>query len=98
MKDSDFIFDCIHLLYYKYHKSNLNHGGLYIDSPDWIKNKKAKINSTNDDEKWFQYAAAIAINHEEIGKYRQRISNIKTFIIIYNWKWANYWKSSRKTI
>ena len=53
MKDSDFIFDCIHLLYYKCHKSNLNHGGLYIDFPDWIKNKKAKINSTNDDENDF---------------------------------------------
>ena len=30
IKDSEFVFDCIHLLYYKYHKINPNRGGLYI--------------------------------------------------------------------
>ena len=34
MKGSDFIFNCVHLLYYKCHKVNPNHGGSYIDSPD----------------------------------------------------------------
>ena len=38
MKCSDFIFDCVHLLYYKCHKINPNHGGWNIDYPDWIKN------------------------------------------------------------
>ena len=28
------------LLHYKCHKINLNHGGSYIDAPDWIKTKK----------------------------------------------------------
>ena len=37
MKGSDFIFDCVHLFYYKYHKINPNRGGSYIDSPDLIK-------------------------------------------------------------
>ena len=37
MKDSEFVFD---LLYYKYHKINLNRRGSNIDSPDWIKTKK----------------------------------------------------------
>ena len=41
MKGSELLFDYVHLLYYKYHKINLHHGGSYIDSPDWIKNKKA---------------------------------------------------------
>ena len=31
MKGSESVFDYVHLLYC---------GGLYIDSPDWIKNKK----------------------------------------------------------
>ena len=97
-KDSDFIFDCIHSLYYKCHKINLNHGELCIDSPDWLKNKKTKINSANDDDKWFEYASAVAINHEEIGKNWQRISKIKPFTSKYNWKWINYRKSLRKTI
>ena len=29
----------------KCHKVNPNHGGSYIDYPDWIKNKKATINT-----------------------------------------------------
>ena len=46
MRDSDFIFDCIYLLYYKCHKINLNHGELYIGSPERIKN-----NNRNNKEK-----------------------------------------------
>ena len=40
IKGSDFRFDCFDLLYHKCHKINLKQGELYIDSPDWIKNKK----------------------------------------------------------
>ena len=39
-KGSEFVFDFVHLLYYKCHKINLSRSGSYIDSPDWIKNKK----------------------------------------------------------
>ena len=46
MKGTEFAFDCVHLLYDKFYKIYLNCGG-YIDSPDWIKNKKATINSIN---------------------------------------------------
>ena len=46
MRDSDFIFDCIYLLYYKCQKINLNHGELYIGSPERIKN-----NNRNNKEK-----------------------------------------------
>ena len=38
-KGINFVFDCVHLLYYKCHKMNFKHSGLYIDSPDWIKSK-----------------------------------------------------------
>ena len=41
MRGSDFTFDCVHLLYYKYHKINPNYGGSYIGSPDWIKNNRS---------------------------------------------------------
>ena len=40
MRASKFIFNYVQLLYYKCHTMNLNHGRSYIDSPDWIKNKK----------------------------------------------------------
>ena len=39
MEGSEFVFDYVQLLYYKCHKIDPNHGGLYVDSPDWIKNK-----------------------------------------------------------
>ena len=34
----------IHLMYYKCHKVNSKRGGLYIDSPDWIKKKNVTTN------------------------------------------------------
>ena len=43
VKSSEFVFDYVHLMYYKCHKINLNRDGSYISSPDWIKNKKAII-------------------------------------------------------
>ena len=46
MKSSEFVFDYVHLLYYKCYETNLHHSGSYLDSPDWIKNKKL-INPTN---------------------------------------------------
>ena len=69
MEDSEFVFDYVHLLYYKRHRKNPNPGGSYIDSPDWINNKKATINPINKKEnKYFQYAVTLALNCEEIKK------------------------------
>ena len=47
MRGTDFIFECVHSLYYQCHKINVKQGGSHIDSPDWIKNKKATINHIN---------------------------------------------------
>ena len=56
VKGSEFVFDSIDLLYYNLHKISLNRGGSYIDSPEWLKNKKAIINLENNDDKCLQYA------------------------------------------
>ena len=62
MKGSDFIFNSIHLLFYKCHKINLNQGGSYIDSPDWIKNKKPIINPIRKkDNKYLQCTVAVEL-------------------------------------
>ena len=37
MRCSYFIFNCVHLLYYKCHNINFKLGGSHIDSPNWIK-------------------------------------------------------------
>ena len=91
MKGSEFVFDYVHLLYYKCHKINLNCGGSYIDSPNWIKNKKATINPSNKkDNKCVQYAVTVVLNHEEIKKDPQIITKIKPFINKYNWQGINF--------
>ena len=46
IKVSQFVFDYVHLLFYKCHKINPAHCGLYIDSPDWMKNKKSQKEKT----------------------------------------------------
>ena len=81
MKRSEFVFDYAQLLYYKCHRINPNRGGSYIDCPDWIKSKKATINSINEkDNKCFQYTVTVALNDEEIGKNPERITKIKPFV------------------
>ena len=86
MEGSDFEFDGVNLLYYDFNKTSLNRGGSYIDSPEWIKNKKSTINPKNNDYKCFQYAVTVALNHHKINKHPQRVSKIKPFIGQYNWK------------
>ena len=91
MKGIEFAFDYVHLLYYKCRKINTNHGGSYIDSPDWIKSKSATVNPINKkDNKCFQYAVPVALNHEEIKKDPQRITKITPFINKYSWEGINF--------
>ena len=66
MRVSEFVFDNVDSLYYKLHKISLNRGGSYIDSPKWLKNK-------NNDDKCFQYALTVVLNHEQIKKDPQKI-------------------------
>ena len=86
MKGSEFDFDSVDLLHYNLHKISLNRGGSYIDSPKWFKNKKAKLNQKNNDDKCFQYALTAGLNYEQIKKDPLGISKIKPFIDHYNWK------------
>ena len=62
MRGSNFIFDSVQLLYCKCRKINFKRGGSYINSPDWIKKKKAAISPKNADDKCFQYAVTVALN------------------------------------
>ena len=40
MKGSDFKFDGVNFLYYDFNKISISRDGSYIDSPQWLKNKK----------------------------------------------------------
>ena len=86
MRGSKFVFGSFDLLYYNLHKISLNRGRSYMDSPKWLRNKKATISAKNNDNKCFKYALTVALNYEQIKKNPQRIFNIKLFIDQYNWK------------
>ena len=90
-------------MYCKCHNINPNCEGSYIDSPVWIKNKKTAINPINKkDNKCFQYAVKVELNHEEIKKDPQKITKIKPFIDKHNWEGLNCplekddWEKSEK--
>ena len=80
MKGSEFIFDSVNSFYCKLHTISLNRGGSYIDSPEWLKNKKATINPKINDDKCFQYALTVALNYPNIKNNLERLTKIKLFI------------------
>ena len=86
MKGSDFVPDSVDFLYYHLHKTSSKRGKPYVDSPKWLKNKKATINPKNNDDKCFQYAIIAALNHEKIKNHPEGISNLEPFIGEYEWK------------
>ena len=65
MKGSQFVFESVDLLYYSLHKISLNRGGSYIDSPNWIKNKRATINPKSIDNKCLRDSIIAALNHKK---------------------------------
>ena len=65
-RGSELIFALVQLLYYKCQKINFTCGGLYIDSPDWIRKKKATINPRNRVDKLFQFAVTVALNYGKL--------------------------------
>ena len=86
MKGNSFTFERIDLLEYHLHKISLNRGSSYINSPEWIKNKKVTINPQNtEDNNCFQYAIIAALNYQNINHNPERISKLRQFVNNYNW-------------
>ena len=86
MRGSEFIFDSVDTLYYNLNKIRLSGGVSYRDSPKWLKNKKADINPKHNDDKGFQYAITVALNHGQIKNHPEGILKINPFIDQCNWK------------
>ena len=85
-RGSDFQFDSINFFSYNFNKTSIYRGGSYIDSPEWLKDKKSTINPKNNNHKSFQYATTLALNFDNINNYPEKISKIRPFIDQYNWK------------
>ena len=91
MKGSQVTFDSVNLLHYHLQKTSLKRtGSSYIDSPEWLKNKKATINPKNNDDNCFQYALTAALNYLNSKSHPERVSNLKPFINQYYWKETNF--------
>ena len=76
MRPSEFAFDSADLLYYQLHKTSLKRRGRsYVDSPEWLKNKKATIDPKNNDNNCFQYALTVALNYKK--KQKRPSKNIR---------------------
>ena len=75
-RGSEFVFDSVDLLYYRFHKISLNRGGSYIDY----------IYPKNNNDNCLQYAITVALHHQDIKYNSERLSKIKPFIDKYNWK------------
>ena len=63
MRKRNLTFDSVQLLYYKWQKRKNIYRLPWLDQQ-----KKATINHINKNDKCFQYATAIVLSHEEIGK------------------------------
>ena len=77
MRESEFVFHSADLLHNNLHKIILNRGRSYIDidSPKWLKNKRAIRNPKNNDGKFFHCALTAAI---KLLKHKKKFSkNIK---------------------
>ena len=74
MRGSEFIFDSVDSLYYNLNKVSLSRARSYIDFPEWLKNKKTKINPKNSNDQCFQYALTVALNYERIKKIQKPIN------------------------
>ena len=66
MRGIEVVFDYVESLNYIFHKIDMKRSGSYIETPDWIKKKKANVE--NDDDKWFEYAVTVALNYDKIKK------------------------------
>ena len=89
MRGSDFIFDSVQLIYFKWNKVNFKWCS-YNDSPRWLKNKKSAINPKNEDGKYAQYAATVALNFWKNWTITRKSFNIKPFVNKCNWEGINY--------
>ena len=79
MRENEFLFDSVQLIYYKCHKESFIRGGSYVDSPDWTKKKKAKKKKKNTDNQCSKYTATVELNYEETESRPERVSSIKPF-------------------
>ena len=82
MRRRKFVFDSVALLYYKLNKIRLIRGESYIDSPGWLKNKKATINAKYNDNKSCHHTLTVVLGYQNIKINPRRISQKLSLLLI----------------
>ena len=65
---SSFTYESVEECNIHFHKIDLRRGATYMESPPWVKKKKATINHKNTNDIYcFMYAATISLYHDKLG-------------------------------
>ena len=87
---SNFRYSNIDRLNIHIHEIQLKRGSSCIETPNWIKPKKAIINPKNTHDNYcFAHSIVIALYHKQMGKNPQRIENLRPYYKHFNWEGIN---------
>ena len=86
-ESSSFVYESIEDRNIHFHKIDPCRGSSFIDTPEWLKNKKATINLQNANNPYcFMYAIAIVLFHEALDNNPGRISkNLIEYVDAFSW-------------
>ena len=74
-ESSNFVYESVEECNIHFNKIDLRRGASFIDTPEWLKHKKATINPQNKNDVYcFMYAVTLALFNKEFGKDPGRIS------------------------
>ena len=84
---SSFTYESVEESNIHFNKIDLRRGATYIETPKWLKNKKATINPKNTNDVYcFMYAVTIALYHDKLGSNPERISQkLGRYTQAFNW-------------
>ena len=85
-ESSSFVYESVEECNIHFHKIDLRRGASFIDTPEWLKNKKA-VNPQNTNNAYsFMYSITIALFHEALGHNPGHISKkLIEYVYLYNW-------------
>ena len=95
IKGSDFVFESADLLDYKLHRVRLNRRRSHIKYPKWLENKKAVINSKNENDECLRWSIICVLNYNETIKKDfenifKKIKHEDKDFSSHKWDWEHF--------
>ena len=98
IKGSDFVFESVELMDYKFHRVRLRRGRPQIKSPEWLLPKGATINPKNkNDDECLRRSTISALNYNQITKKEfesifKKIKHEDKYFSSHQGDWENFEK------